>query len=487
MRRRSRILGAGVFIVSACLGWGCEEPPVPGPITFPWTADTNLSIADTKIAGGFAYRMAGAGGQRLEVADLDGEGSPEIVIGCPGMVDYGTGSVWIVDGNLAPGTSYLQDIARTNYVGDLSGDQLGTVSVTPYPDAALAVGAFGHAGTEESAGAAYLFREFPSGELALSTADATFLGHRTDDGLGFSVALPSNGRGPLAIGAAGGDGLEGITTDLNYGGAYLVPEPSSIGGVWAAAETDGPLSAEQVNGIVGFHVAYVGDINGDGESDLAVAAPGVHGMADYAGVVYLFHGPMETLPSDLEDADATLLGLTLGDGTGGELFPAGDVDRDGRDDFFVSLVGREEGSNSAGAVCLVFGGLVEGEQSLAQVGLLFEGLPLDSLWMAAAGDLDGDDRTDLAFGGAQIQEGPGIVYVFLGSGLIDGQVPPGTISVADADAKLRGEADGDRAGISLRTADLDLDGLDDLLVGASRHFDQAVDEGAIYIIYGREP
>jgi len=61
----------------------------------------------------------------------------------------------------------------------------------------------------------------------------------------------------------------------------------------------------------------------------------------------------------------------------------------------------------------------------------------------------------------------------------------GEVPLADADARLLGEAGGDNAGFAIAGAgDLDGDGLDDLIVGAFGSAGGAADGGAVYILYG---
>ena len=61
----------------------------------------------------------------------------------------------------------------------------------------------------------------------------------------------------------------------------------------------------------------------------------------------------------------------------------------------------------------------------------------------------------------------------------------GTLDLVDADAKLVGEAHHDHAGLSIASADVNGDGIPDILVGAPYNDAGGSQAGAAYIVYGR--
>jgi hypothetical protein len=182
----------------------------------------------------------------------------------------------------------------------------------------------------------------------------------------------------------------------------------------------------QAGGQAGFHVAPAGDLDGDGFRDVIVGA-WVDGTAGpSAGAAYVVYGPLTPGVINLGDADAKLLGELTGDFAGEGWAGVGDVDGDGFDEFVIGAPGRFP-PNQPGVLA------------------------------------------------------PGAAYLFYG-----GQERlSGTMSLAEADAKLVGESNVDFAGLAVATAnDLDADGFADLVVGAPRDPAGGSAAGAVYIFYG---
>ncbi len=106
--------------------------------------------------------------------------------------------------------------------------------------------------------------------------------------------------------------------------------------------------------------------------------------------------------------------------------------------------------------------------------------------VSAAGDVDGDGLDDLLVGAPGSDLGgsaAGKVYLFLGSSL-DASASS-AIALGDADFAFIGENGGDQVGTSVSAAgDVDGDGLDDLLVGASTNDDSGSDAGKAYLLLG---
>ena len=102
--------------------------------------------------------------------------------------------------------------------------------------------------------------------------------------------------------------------------------------------------------------------------------------------------------------------------------------------------------------------------------------------VASAGDVNGDGLDDVIVGAPYGRDGgydAGQAYVIYGRTDTRGRIDLGALSVADGFV-IQGDRDSDRAGSSVASAgDMNGDGLDDMLVGAS-----SADAGKAYVIYG---
>jgi hypothetical protein len=95
-------------------------------------------------------------------------------------------------------------------------------------------------------------------------------------------------------------------------------------------------------------------------------------------------------------------------------------------------------------------------------------------YILAAADFNADGKDDLVVGAYWYNSYQGRVYVFYGGSMIS----EGT---AGADVTLTGEASDDQFGISLTTGDFNVDGKDDLVVGA---YGYNFAQGRAYLFYG---
>ena len=144
---------------------------------------------------------------------------------------------------------------------------------------------------------------------------------------------------------------------------------------------------------------------------------------------------------------------------------AGDVDGDGLDDLLLGARYLDAAGSNAGGAYLVEGP-VSGLASLSSATARLLGVASSDQAGSAvggAGDVDGDGLADLLVGAPEASvgaSGDGCVYLIAGGA-------SGDVSLADASTRLIGDRSGDAAGSWLGgPADLDGDGLDDLIVGA---------------------
>ena len=327
--------------------------------------------------------------------DVNGDGYADVVIGAASYNTY-TGRAYLYMGGasgLSADPSWTATGPRTySYLG-WSVATAGDVNGDGYSD--VIVGA-GQRDTSYP-GTAYLFL---GGATGLSTtADWTALGESGNNAFGESVATAGdvNGDGYSDV-VIGADRYSGVT-----GKAYLF-----LGGASGLSNTSAwTATGESSFNVFGSTVASAGDVNGDGYSDVAVAALGYNSEA---GKVYLYLGGAAGLSGT---SSWTAAGDVSGALFGRSLASAGDVNGDGYSDV---VVGEEYYLSKTGRAHLFLGGpsglsttaswLAVGENTGDSFGYA----------SAAAGDVNGDGFSDVVVGGYNNNAIKGKAYLYYGGG-----------------------------------------------------------------------
>lgn len=266
----------------------------------------------------------------------------------------------------------------------------------------------------------------------------------------------------------------------NTSGAVTRVEVSIAGGAWATASGTNPwryaipfsaklklgkkynFSARAVGGDATVLAAQSGDIvlrenhdiNGDGYPDFVASAPARNSST---GSVYIYYGA-----ADLQYAVSATNALTIitGGGTGrtfGTAFALGDINGDGYADL---AVGGEQyaGGNYNGAMWIYFGSSNGIPNQSALVSAQYAGLSASDYYggAVAMGDINGDGYQDVVVGARERSSQKGEIYAYLGSA--------SGLSTTTANTKLG--TGSERLGSSLTIADVNNDGLADIIVGA---------------------
>lgn len=365
----------------------------------------------TPLASTEGAEASSALGSSLAVADLEGDGVPEVATGAPyvdgpTMSDVGALFIW----------QPLEDDSLEVATGDTAGGALGS-AVVATPD-------------RNGDGIADLLLGAPgAGQVVVLLspfAEAQVIpGPTTGDRFGAAVAA---GNDVNIVGAP----LDG---DAAAGAAYVTNV--------ATGETHA-LHGEAIDIGGAGGAVLAGDFDADGVDDLVVGAVGVSAPDEgYAGATYLVFGPLlEDL--SLSQADMVIRGQK-GSYSGYSLAGGFDNDGDGRDDLLVGSLG------DGGEVSLV-SSLAQGTWDLHEIAaatLRADGTTVFGAAVAVATDPDGvlvvvgdpmaDNGTN-EVGSASFFRGPLDGTELLADTLLWGDVPYGqfgfSVGLAAADSGL---------------------------------------------------
>ena len=393
------------------------------------------------------------GSSLANLGDLDGDGVTDIAVGTQYEDGVWKGAVWVLFLNADGTVRTQQKIGDTQggftgilvdngqfgasvaNIGDMNGD-----GVTD-----IAVGSPGDGDGGNNGGSVWI--------LFLNT-DGTVKGHQkissTEGGFGWTSRF--FGASMANLGDLDGDGV----TDLAVGG----PEYSGV--AWVIfLNADGTVKAKQkissteggFTGILdnlgefGASVANIGDLDGDGVTDLAVGAKGDNGGGNKRGAVWvLFLNTDGTVKAHqkISSTEGGFTGILQDrDYFGSSVSSLGDLDEDGVTDLAVGAHGDRENpyNQPQGAVWVLFlnaNGTVKAHQKINDIEGYFFGIlnTQDDFGfsVASVGDLDGDGATDLAVGASRDEDGGGnrgAVWMLFLKGV--DTTPPSIVALSPAD------------------------------------------------------
>lgn len=254
-------------------------------------------VGDIDLNINYTARLVGASdvdyaGTALVIADINGDGFNDIIVGARNNMDVGAVAAW------SNPAFYLGNGAVYVKYGPVSGDS----------------------------------------DLAID-ADATLLGPTAGENAGSSLAareIDGDQYADLLIGAPTKNGPSG---EHEVGAVYLLHGP--IAGEVDLTDPSVTTFSTGIEGdTVGGSVSFAGDVNADGAQDILIGANG----SSNGGQAYLCYGPFTSSTVDLNTSCQKFIAEQPGDYAGWPVAGVGDLNKDGFYDLITAAIGtRNQG------------------------------------------------------------------------------------------------------------------------------------------------
>ncbi len=315
------------------------------------------------------------------VADMNGDGIGELLIGASRPLNPGRERVYVVFGAPESADVLLEEVAddaddRGFEVYNIDGDDQHGDAVAGAPDISgdgvpdLLIGSpDADPDNLDSAGRVYLVHGKPDGQ----SVDVFDLHLGVGGGLTINGESPGDhaGRSVGVIDDLDGDGLPEILVgapDNDVGGAQSAGRVYVVFGTGSEqplelADVAGGQGGFVINGVsaneqAGWSVTSVADFSGDGLPEIVLGAPGASGAGVDSGRVYVVYGKSDTVPVELANVvqgqgGFALDGETAGAFAGYSVAAPGDVNGDGQPDLLIGSYGYAAGGALSGRVYVV--------------------------------------------------------------------------------------------------------------------------------------
>lgn len=432
------------------LGVGAEGPMPRVEASF---------VLSSGLAGSSFGETISAGG------DVNGDGVVDLIVGAStanSPANSGRALVYlgaspapdvVENAMITAGTTGATSGRGAALVGDLDGDG--------FDDAVV-----GSPGVVTAAGRLELFRGSAAG-VARGTSDYS------DDGTG----VDRLGRAVAGVGDIDGDthpdvltGLPGFANGQAGEGAIRVYFGGDASTGVDGGRTPLEFESDSAGANLGRAVSAAGDVDGNGRVDLLGGAPSFNNGENNEGAVLLL------LNEDGQGAVTPLVfeGGSVGASLGTSLTGGHDFDGDTRADFAAGAPAFDAGSSDEGRVIVVYGKA----SPVATADLNLDGGATNRAFgtSVAAGDVNSDGFDDLVVGAPGINGAAPAVELFLGS---DSGLQPAVAWTTDG-----GQPAGSDFGAAVEVADLNADGIADVLVGAPGYSGTVADEGGVLAFAG---
>ncbi len=516
LKNSSTRLGALSLLVMATTALTALNAPAQAVSLFASSID--LSSLD----GATGFRIDGVGVNQYSgvsvssAGDINGDGFADFIVGAPFASDVsGVGRSYVVFGTSAarPAINKLSalngstgfrilgsGIDDSGYslaaAGDVNGDGLADV-IMGAPDAG-------------SSGAAYVL--FGSRNAFASSISATAFNGSNGFKLTGAGVYDQAGFGVAGGGDVNGDGLADMVigapgANSGSGAAFVVFGRSTAFASSINLSTLDGATGFRMNGSIAAESAGVsvaaGDINGDGESDVLIGAPGPEFGSVITGGAYVVLGNVTGFASAIELSALAgtdgfrLNGMAVGDATGDAVAAGGDINGDGYADMVIGAPASDPGGLLSAGRAFVLMGKAAAFTSTVNLsalngtnGFRLIGAAAGNLagWSVGnAGDLNGDGYADVVAGAPTAGLSSGTSYVVLGKSA----AYVANLNVSSLNGtngfRLQGTSSS-LSGFSVNgTGDINGDGFSDVAVGAPTASPDFSDAGSTFVLHGRVP
>ncbi|MGD8413841.1 MAG: FG-GAP-like repeat-containing protein, partial [Candidatus Latescibacterota bacterium] len=386
------------------------------------------TTAAWSAVGGAAYTYFGS--NVSTAGDVNGDGYDDIIVGTGSWTNPGgfkVGRVWVYHGSssglsttadwsaVGTETSAYFGIAVAS-AGDVNGDGYGDVIV----------GATNHDEAQIDEGAVFLWYGSSSGlgppGGTPANADWYAVAEQDNANLGCSVdcAGDVNGDGYSDI-IAGCRSYDNGQTDEGTAFVWFgsASGPSNLAGKSTVSDAEWFAQGDQDNAEFGNVVSSAGDVNGDGYSDVLVAAHHYNDTYSGGGAAFVWYGSASGLGADGTPANADWGEYGTADYAymGNSVDCAGDVNGDGYADIIVGQYNVNYLATGAGSAFAYYGS----ETGLGDLGWVNFGPGEGTddgfgFSVSSAGDINGDGYADVVVGepGYSGSSSGGRIHVFHG-------------------------------------------------------------------------
>ena len=240
----------------------------------------------------------------------------------------------------------------------------------------------------------------------------------------------------------------------------------------------------------GESLTAIGDLNGDGADDFAIAA-----ASGSVGKIHVIFGQTDGFPADfkvdsLDGTNGFRIDGAPGDLAGASVRSAGDVNQDGFDDLVIGAPGVGPAGERTGAAYVVFGhagpfpatvalSSLDGANGFAMIGETAGNEARFSV--GAAADVNGDGFDDVVIGAADIDGGAGAAYVVFGhAASFPASLNLGSLTGADG-YKLLSQGQFHSGVIVSGVGDVNADGFGDLIIASQF---ESSGPSTSYVVFG---